>query len=304
AGRPIEGERKSKDRGIAIFNRKNHLCNGLTLSHFQEIASKASHLPVKLLRSEWISTFTIHRRCASQMRVGNAFLLGDAAHIHSPVGGQGLNTSVQDAFNLAWKIALVHQGIAPETLLDSYEQERLPIAKAVLESTSQATKVLTSGILKKLLFPLLRPLISTPCVQKKLLTALSEIGIDYKKSPIICTSSRIRGGPKPGMRAPDAHLSYAGRLFQRLHPTSHTLLLFGDDPTLIEKISSEYSGVIDILHLDLQRESEAAKIYGATTSCCYLIRPDGYIAFCAKAPVAPRLLKYLKPLLRTVSERR
>ncbi len=263
------------------------------LSDFQKIASEASPLPVKLLQSEWISTFTIHRRCASQMRKGNTFLLGDAAHIHSPVGGQGLNTSVQDAFNLAWKVALVHQGIASETLLDSYEQERFPVAKAVLESTSRATKIITSRFLKKLLFPLLRPLISTSCIQKKLLTAVSEIGVSYQKSSLICTSSRVRGGPKPGMRAPDAPLSYAGRLFQRLHPTSHTLLLFGEDSTLVEKISSEYSEVIDILHLDLQRESNAAKVYGATTSCCYLIRPDGYIAFCAKTPAATALLKYL-----------
>lgn len=253
----------------------------LRLADFQECADRASPLPVKLLGSEWISAFSIQRRIASTMRVGRTFLLGDAAHIHSPVGGQGLNTSIQDAFNLAWKIALVHHEQADESLLDSFEKERLPIAKKVLEKTTLATHFLTSPGWKKILLPLLRPFASSAFVQRKLLLALSEIGIAYPS----------------GRRAPDAPLSYAGRLFQRLHPTKHTLLLFGDDPSLVEEISSKYPEVVDILHLDLKKEPQAAKIYRAK-NCCYLIRPDGYIAFAAKAPALTRTLHYLRSLFK------
>ena len=91
-------------------------------SFFESFVQQSSGHHVKITQADWISLFTIHRRIASHMRFGNCFLIGDAAHIHSPAGGQGLNTSVQDAFNLSWKIALVHRGLASDSLLDSFEK--------------------------------------------------------------------------------------------------------------------------------------------------------------------------------------
>src|SRR5437773_12524230 len=92
----------------------------------------------------WLSTYRIHHRRAARFRDRRCFLLGDAAHIHSPVGAQGMNTGLQDAYNLAWKLALVVSGRAGEALLDSYEAERLPVAKRLLSTTDRAFSLVVS----------------------------------------------------------------------------------------------------------------------------------------------------------------
>ena len=92
----------------------------------------------------WFSTYRIHHRCASRFRDRRCFLLGDAAHIHSPVGAQGMNTGLQDAYNLAWKLALVVKGKADAALLNSYEEERLPVARRLLDTTDRAFRLVVS----------------------------------------------------------------------------------------------------------------------------------------------------------------
>jgi len=95
--------------------------------------------------AKWVSLYRLHHRMAEWFRVGNVFLLaGDAAHVHSPVGGQGMNTGIQDAYNHAWKLAMVINGQAGETLLDSYSTERMPVARALLNGTDKAFNVLVS----------------------------------------------------------------------------------------------------------------------------------------------------------------
>jgi 2-polyprenyl-6-methoxyphenol hydroxylase-like FAD-dependent oxidoreductase len=93
----------------------------------------------------WFSTYRIHHRRAARFRDRRCFLLGDAAHIHSPVGAQGMNTGLQDAYNLAWKLALVVSGRAGTALLDSYEEERIPVARRLLETTDRAFSLVVSG---------------------------------------------------------------------------------------------------------------------------------------------------------------
>ncbi|SFR18247.1 4,5-epoxidase [Lentzea waywayandensis] len=129
---------------------------------------------------DWESTFRIHRRLASAYRRGNVLLAGDAAHIHSPLGGQGMNTGLGDAENLAWKLALVVRGRAAASLLDTYESERRPVAAKVLGSTTPATRIsMGSGRVARVARGLLFPLLGLPPVQRGLIRFTSQLGVRY-----------------------------------------------------------------------------------------------------------------------------
>ena len=102
-------------------------------------------MPINVERVNWFSTYRVHHRVAGHFCVGRAFLLGDAAHIHSPVGGQGMNTGIGDAVNLAWKLAAVLHGQAEASLLDSYEPERIAFARRLVATTDRAFTAVTSS---------------------------------------------------------------------------------------------------------------------------------------------------------------
>jgi hypothetical protein len=203
-----------------------------------------------------VAKFRIHRRIIPSFRDGRVFLAGDAAHIHSPVGGQGMNLGIQDSFNLAWKLALVTRGFGRPILLDSYASERHPIAAATLSGTDLATKVVTlrNPVAQALRNQLAGFLSSLEVVQHRLTRAVSGLVLNYRRSPIVAEHRAalldlIGGGsasneapglhdwrdfgaaPAAGERAPDAAGSLAGtgapvRLLQLLRAPVHALLLF------------------------------------------------------------------------------
>jgi 2-polyprenyl-6-methoxyphenol hydroxylase-like FAD-dependent oxidoreductase len=204
----------------------------------------------------WIAPFRIHRRIVPRYREGRVFLAGDAAHIHSPVGGQGMNTGIQDAHNLGWKLALVATGAAPASLLDSYDAERRPIAASTLQSTDLATKVITlrNPVAREIRNRLAGILSGLEVVQARMLAQASEVAVGYRGSPIVDEhrSSVARatvgmrvgekptladwvgfgGAPHPGDRAPDVEVDDATTVHGLLRHTRSTLLLFdGAAPT-------------------------------------------------------------------------
>jgi 2-polyprenyl-6-methoxyphenol hydroxylase-like FAD-dependent oxidoreductase len=217
--------------------------------------------------SGWIAPFRIHRRIVPRYREGRIFLAGDAAHIHSPVGGQGMNTGMQDAYNLAWKLALVVSGAGREAaLLDSYDPERRPVAAATLSGTDLAMKMVTlrHPVAREVRNFLAGILSSLEVVQKRLLATASEIAVGYRASPIVdeqrssvarATVDRrvgeqptladwvsFGGAPHPGDRAPDVAVDDATTLFSLLRHTGFTLLLFdGAAPT-----AEGYANLVDI----------------------------------------------------------
>jgi hypothetical protein len=204
-----------------------------------------------------MSRFRLHKRIVPKYRVGNVFLAGDAAHIHSPVTGQGMNLGMQDAYNLAWKLALVARGRAPESLLDSYEPERRPIARAVLDASDQDQRraMIKSKLGQALRNNVLEIVTRFPALTKKRGEMNAQIGYAYRGSPIVgeqrtsvfATSFRedrtqenpslrdwrdFDAAPAPGDRAPDVEIARGGTLFEELRGTHHTLLLFdGRAPT-------------------------------------------------------------------------
>jgi len=188
----------------------------------------------------WTSAFHIHRRVVDHYRIGRCFLVGDAAHVHSPVGGQGMNTGIQDAVNLAWRLAEVRRGRAPEAFLDGYERERRPVALAVLEGTDRATRLVT------LRNPLIRGLrdacapwvFRLPWVRRQIARAIAELSVSYRDDsrPIetdwsVDPAASIWDppGPRPGERLPNPPVS-DGRLHDvALGPWYSALLFTGID---------------------------------------------------------------------------
>ncbi|MFI7422978.1 FAD-dependent monooxygenase [Nonomuraea sp. NPDC049684] len=153
----------------------------------------------------WASEFRIHRRLAEAYRRGRILLAGDAAHIQSPTGGQGQNTGLGDAENLAWKLVLVARGRADRRLLDTYEGERRPLARKVLRATSTAVGVMLPGAPWKRLLRdhVVLPVVRLPAVQRRLWLAASQLGISYRGGPLAAAERRWMPGLRPGDRMPD-----------------------------------------------------------------------------------------------------
>ncbi len=258
--------------------------------------------PLEVTEISILSSFQIQRRHAAKFRKNHVFLAGDAAHVHSPFGGQGMNTSIQDAFNLGWKLALVIKGGAPETLLDTYEAERLPVAKMVLKGTTWMTRLLTFSQKRcpPLFYWVFRFLLGSQKRRKKMGELISEIGISYAMNPINYELLRDKDwkGPKSGMRAPDCPLANGSRLFERLKSPKFVLLLFSKDPAFEEAIKEEYSEWIEV---QVVKGEAIRQKYAAGTKSLYLIRPDGYIGYRSQSfkteEVVSYLLKILHPAL-------
>jgi 2-polyprenyl-6-methoxyphenol hydroxylase-like FAD-dependent oxidoreductase len=157
----------------------------------------------------WFSTYRIHHRSASRFRDRRAFLLGDAAHIHSPVGAQGMNTGLQDAYNLAWKLALVVKGQGNAALLESYEEERVPVARRLLNTTDRAFRLVVSdswlaGLLRtKVLARIAAFAMTLERVQRIAFRTVSQTGIRYRKSALSDSQQGLpEGAPRGGDRFP------------------------------------------------------------------------------------------------------
>ena len=157
-----------------------------TLEEMQNMMKARVHMHAELSDPVWLSGFRLHRRIAPKLRVGRVFLAGDAAHIHSPAGGQGMNTGIQDAFNLAWKLALVTRGVGRSILLDSYHQERHPVAKAVLRGSDLLFRTFlgNSPIVIKSVRIIAPLLLHREWVQRRARNIVSELDINYRRSPI------------------------------------------------------------------------------------------------------------------------
>ncbi|MCC6143612.1 MAG: FAD-dependent monooxygenase, partial [Candidatus Hydrogenedentes bacterium] len=292
--------------------------NDLRLGHFQRWLENRTHHPdARIVDSIWMSRFRISRRIISQFRTGPIFFAGDAAHVHSPAGGQGMNTGIQDAVNLAWKLAAVLSREAPDRLLDSYETERRPVAEAVLKATDRLTRAATVqlGAAQWARTAAAHLMLRSKRLQRYALQRLAELTVCYPASPL-----NFEGGvgPRPGQRAPDGCVEPASapsptRLYDCFHPTHWQLLAFdgrtGDwasDETLNGLIASHRESISVLYlhreqgdhpqHLRAYRDASGAvfKAYGADRPVLVLVRPDRYIAGAVGPASMKRLREYLE----------
>ncbi len=236
----------------------------------------------------WYSTYRIHHRSAARFRDRRCFLLGDAAHIHSPVGAQGMNTGLQDAYNLGWKLSLVVSGRADAALLDSYEAERIPVAKRLLSTTDRAFQLIVSdsrvaGLFRtRVLANVAAFAMRFDRVRKLAFRTISQIGIEYRDSPLSDSQpSWHEGAPRAGDRFPWLRVSLrpggpVEDLFAKFDDTRFNLVLIGQPAA-----SVELPGLRDLLDTHTvpsipANDKELARQRIPQPSF-YLLRPDGHV---------------------------
>jgi 2-polyprenyl-6-methoxyphenol hydroxylase-like FAD-dependent oxidoreductase len=273
--------------------------------HFGEISSL-----------NWIGTYGVQKRQAAQFRSGRVFLAGDAAHVLSPVGGQGLNAGIQDAHNLAWKLAVAVRGRASELVLESYAVERQYAGRAVLALTEQLSAIanLRNPVSQQIRNRLLPVLAQFDIVQQRIARRIANAGLNYRDSPLVSQAGRWYSlGPAPGDQALDAPIAGGARLFDRIACARHVVLMFTGEQPSSENLrgfenTARYmhegyaEGVQTILVSRAAMDWPGEKIvdvdgaihhrYGAGLPCVYILRPDRYVGFRALSAEPMPVLEY------------
>lgn len=276
-----------------------------TLEQLQEVTDSYASQRLVLHDPLWRSDFRIHLRSASHYQLGRVFVAGDAAHVHSPAGAQGMNTGIQDAINLGWKLALVAKGLAKPSLLQTYAPERGPVGKAVLRMSDRAFRVATSEsplvrFARTRVVPVVAPLaLKLKAGRAAAFRAISELGIGYRRSPLsINGAGSLRRGPRAGDRLPDGTVSVSGKR-STLHavvsqPVWHLLLCgpsTGWSLETVAEIEKDWPELVQVQYLI--RGSSQAELSdpdgmvlrrlgldpGGSQAAIYLVRPDGHIGY-------------------------
>jgi 2-polyprenyl-6-methoxyphenol hydroxylase-like FAD-dependent oxidoreductase len=272
-----------------------------SLQELQALADAMTGGSVRLHDPVWRTYFRLQHRHADRYQRGRIFLAGDAAHVHSPAGAQGMNTGIQDAWNLGWKLALVGRGVAEEALLDSYDAERRPVGRLVVRFSDRAFTAVTSTN------PLVRAL-RTRLVPRVLPLALrfdrgvasgfrtvAQLNISYRHSPAVQEGRpALRRGPRAGDRLPDAPIARDGErcwLGEALaEPRFHLLLCgpVGDwHPSQLAALRHRHPDILAIHHLTREAtpgalhdlDGRAFARLGVDGTAQYLVRPDGHIGY-------------------------
>jgi 2-polyprenyl-6-methoxyphenol hydroxylase-like FAD-dependent oxidoreductase len=262
----------------------------------------------------YLSVYHVNIRVVDRYREGRVFLAGDAAHVHPPAGGQGMNTGIQDAYNLGWKLAHVLRG-GPDSLLETYQEERLPVARHVLASTTERGRSWTGSDAGRVSENMVGAFQG-----RDPFSDVSQLSINYRGSRLARNLACDRDGAegiRAGDRAPDARCSDLSsgksvRLFEEFRGPHFTLLIFGDlaAPTLHEGQrehvrlcrvvrASNAGGIGEHVLADV--DGQAHQLYGITGGALILIRPDGYVGLTAESPGS--VADYLRDITGTQAGR-
>jgi 2-polyprenyl-6-methoxyphenol hydroxylase-like FAD-dependent oxidoreductase len=246
---------------------------------FEDVSRRAiEHLKVDVHKVNWFSTYHVHHRVSDRFRKGRAFLLGDAAHIHSPAGGQGMNTGIGDAINLAWKLAAVVRGTAPDRLLDSYEAERIVFARRLVATTDRIFSFATADgpiaqFVRTRLAPVLIPrALAFARVREFMFRTVSQITLNYRRMPLSAGSAgHVRGGDRLPWVAGDGNDNFGA--FPNVTWQVH---LYGT--ARADLIAWCAARAVPLQVFRWRREHAAA---GFAQDALYLVRPDTYVAVAA-----------------------
>ena len=269
-----------------------------SLERFQQIVDeRTGRTDIKLHDATWLSLYRANVRMVDRYRVGRVFLAGDAAHVHSPAGGQGMNTGIQDGYNLGWKLSAVLGG-APDLLLDTYEEERLPIAAWLLGVTTK-----------------LHRQIFTANANLQRDAEFLQLALNYRGSSLVRGETSVSTTLQAGDRAPDSPVEdrqgKAIRLFDLFRGTHFTLLEFAadsvagvdqgatGDESFLRRYRVLRSGEVASRDGDVvAKEDFAWKSYGVESDGLFLIRPDGYVGFIGRSGSAAQVEEYLRKVQR------
>ncbi|MEO3405131.1 FAD-dependent monooxygenase [Mucilaginibacter sp. CAU 1740] len=275
------------------FDQKENLQIDDVLPHLEAVM----HQPVIVDQVNWFTTYKLHHRKADKFREQRCFLIGDAAHIHSPVGGQGMNTGLQDAYNLAWKMAGVVNGQYNDAILESYAAERMPVAKELLGTTDRLFKIILSqnwfiNLLKKWLLPIaLKWAWSKPKLRDLFFKRVSQTGIGYRDSQInlhLSQSTQIKAGDRlPYLKVFDEKRQQETDLHEWCSKPGFTLICLGklkelDLFTVAKWITQNYGANLNFFYLPPSAKNQ--HIFDAfdvkeNQKKALIVRPDMHIGF-------------------------
>lgn len=291
---PLKGEKRY--RIVGTFPEEFSKDEGEIL--YEEIEQRIkdqAKLELDIHDVEWFSTYKVHTRHVSSFSVGRCCLAGDAAHIHSPAGAQGMNTGIQDGYNLAWKLALILRHGGQEKLLETYNEERLANAKNLLETTDRIFQLGAGSewplaFLRMNVVPsIARFILSFDPVKKFIFPRLSQIGISYREDSL----SRHNGDDdfkiKAGDRMP--YFLIEGRsVFDQLRAPKFHWIVFGKSGSDGEELGAavEAHGLVDFNVFEIN--ARVTEIFGTEDAFCLLLRPDNYIAFISNK-LSPQLVQ-------------
>ncbi len=292
---------------------------------YEEIEARIkeeAELELDITRVDWFSTYKVHTRHVDKFSAGRCFVAGDAAHIHTPAGGQGMNTGIQDAYNLAWKLALVIKHAANEKILETYNEERLPNAKRLTATTDRmfnlaAGKDWFVALIRTTIFPpMAKYILSIEAVRKKFFILISQIGITYRDSSLSMHQTGERDGDsefdvKAGDRLP-YFLVEGKSVYDQLKAPKFHLIHFsdrekadeqpngaGDGPIASrenKRSETNYAHLID-RHL-IPLYPHVVEIFGTDKPFDLLLRPDNYIAFISTDRSERPVSNYFKQVFR------
>lgn len=280
---PLKGDQRY--RIVGVFPEEFAKEEGDVLyEEIEQRIKQEAQLDLDIHDVEWFSTYKVHTRHVDKFCVGRCFLAGDSAHVHSPAGAQGMNTGIQDSYNLAWKMALVLAGDAAETLLETYNEERLENAKNLLQTTDRMFQLVASpawylSFVRMKVFPqIARHLLNFDAVKHFIFPIVSQIGINYRHSSLSDHTEDNNFKVKAGDRMP--YFMVDGKsVFDLLHEPKFHCLVFSaqrDDVDELRKtVADKYRDVVDVQRRSLS--TEAAGAFGHKESFAVLLRPDNYI---------------------------
>ena len=272
------------------------------LEDLQHLYDSVSHIPVRLRDMNWSSRFNVNSRMVDHLQAGRVFLGGDAAHIHSPAGGQGMNTGIQDMINLCWKLALVWHGQATPALLATYGQDRLPVIRGVVNTTEKATNAFNSAspLVYQLLTYALPVLLSSHFVQHLGAGVLSQTHANYRDSDLSQTQhagGKLHGGDRvPDLDVLANEAGSPATLYSLLNPSRFTLLLTSNVslPADWQEQLRPWQSLLSVQ--SIAAATGAAEVFGTALGhepALLLVRPDTYLALVAGADGWLTLLAWL-----------
>jgi FAD binding domain-containing protein len=258
---------------------------------FDDVKGKAmEHLHLDIEEVNWFSTYRVHHRVALRFRDRRAFLLGDAAHIHSPVGGQGMNTGIGDAVNVAWKLAQALKGESSEKILDTYESERIAFARRLVATTDRGFALVTSrGPLARLIrtriVPLVMPLFfRLRAVREFLFRTVSQTQVNYRGSVL---SEGVAGRVRGGDRLPWVRLDSGRDNFESLTSLEWQVHVYGQAGPALKTACAELRLPLHVFAWKTQMRRA-----GLQKDALYLVRPDGYVGLADASGGVETLRRY------------
>jgi 2-polyprenyl-6-methoxyphenol hydroxylase-like FAD-dependent oxidoreductase len=296
---PLKGDRRY--RIVGVFPEEFAKEEGEVL--YEEIEQHIrgeARLDLDIHDVEWFSTYKVHTRHVSSFSAGRCFLAGDAAHVHSPAGAQGMNTGIQDAYNLAWKMALVLKGAAGERLLETYNEERLENAKNLLRTTDRMFRFAAGSewplaFLRTSVFPpVAKYLFGLDAVKNFIFPRISQIGINYRRGPLSRHAGDEHFKVKAGDRMP-YFLVEGESIYDRLRRPKFHWLVFsnarGDSQAPRAELESRHAELVDFHAVPLT--PRVAEAFGTDRPFSVLLRPDNYVGYVSAETTPDGLRLYL-----------